>query len=340
MNNYKVFDYLKGDRNNIISNLSINSRVELINYINQYYLELRDNISINKNDTFGFEMEAECFRYEKIYTLMQKYNFDLSKWIIKPDNSLYKGYEVVTPMLNKSNIDWNEIELICEIIKNNSKVGIHAASHIHVGTQVLNNDCETIIKLVLLWSAYENVLTRFAYGEFLNERPHILTYAWPNAESWYKMLKVISNSNLTPIRMLNWLSKNKKEYAVNLCNVKSLNSVSEKNTIEFRLFNYTLNPIIWQNYYNVVRKVFEYCNNPSFNYNIVYERIERNKKYFDDLEYYRKIDLEGSLEFCDLVFDKNIDKIYFLRQYLKNMEETNSKCLKPAKQFTKIPLKV
>ena len=52
------------------------------------------------------------------------------------------------------------------------------------------------------------------------------------------------------------------------------------------------------------------------------------------------IDSDGAIEFTDLIFDKNIDKVYFLRQYLKNMEETTSKYLKPAKQFTKIKLEV
>ena len=340
MDNYKIFDYLKEGNNDKINNLSINSRLELINYINQYYLEYRDNIDINSNDTFGFEMEAECFKYSKIYYLMQRNNFDLTKWVIKPDNSLYRGYEVVTPILGKNNIDWNKIELICEIIKNCSKTGIHAASHIHVGAHKLNNDCETINKFVLLWCAYENVIYRFAYGEFLNERPHILSYSWPVASDWYNMLKVINNSNLNPIVMLKWLSRNKKEYAVNLCNAKSLEQELDKNTIEFRMFNYTLNQIIWQNNYNLLKNLLDYCNNSFFDYDVVYERIEKNKKYFDDLDYYRKIDLDGVIELCDLIFKENTDKIYFLRQYLKNMEETNKKSLQPAKQFTRIPISI
>ena len=104
MNNYKIFELLSCNNDCKIGRLSKNSKNELINYINEYYLELRNSIDINNNETFGLEMEAEVFKYSKVYDLMNKYGFDLSKYVIKPDNSLYKGFEVVTPILNKINI--------------------------------------------------------------------------------------------------------------------------------------------------------------------------------------------------------------------------------------------
>lgn len=48
---------------------------------------------------------------------MINHGFDLSNWKIKSDISMCQGYEVVTPILNKLNINWNEIETICNIIK-------------------------------------------------------------------------------------------------------------------------------------------------------------------------------------------------------------------------------
>lgn len=341
MNNYKIFELLGCNNNCAISKLSKNSKNALINYINEYYLELRNSIDMSNKETFGFEMEAEVFKYSKVYELMKKYVFDLSSWVIKPDNSLYKGYEVVTPILNKSNTSWKDISSICDIIKNNSKVGTHAGSHIHIGAHALNNDKEAITRLILLLCAYENILYRFAYGEFLNERPGITTYASPCSESWYEMLSVFKNySYLSSFERIKWLSCNDKNKAINLTNVNSLAEIKEKNTIEFRLFNYTLNPIIWQNNYNLVNHFIKYCNSDSFDYDTILSRIEISRRNFNNLEYYRMIDSDGAIEFADLIFDKNIDKIYFLRQYLKNMEETTSEYLKPAKQFTKIKLEV
>lgn len=338
MNNNKIFELLGYNNNCKISNLSENSKNEVINYINEYFLELRNTIDMNNNDTFGFEMEAEVFKYSKVYELMNKYGFNLSKWIIKPDNSLYRGYEVVTPMLTKNNISWEDINYICDIIKDNSKVGIHASSHIHVGAQTLNNDKEFIIRLIHLLCAYENIIYRFAYGEFLNERPRILSYARPCSKSWYEMLSVFKNYDyINNFEMIKWLSCNDKNMGINLTNASSLDEIKYKNTIEFRMFNYTLNPIIWQNNYNLVNHFIKYCNSELFDYDTVLKRIEVNKINFNSILYYRSIDADGAIEFADLIFDKNIDKIYFLRQYLKNMEETTSEYLQPAKQFTKIP---
>ena len=338
MNNYKIFEFLGYNNNCTIGSLSKNSKDELINYINEYYLELRNSIEMSNKDTFGFEMEAEVFKYSKVYELMNKYGFNLSKWIIKPDNSLYRGFEVVTPILNKHNICWEDINYICNIIKYNSKVGIHASSHIHVGIQTLNSDKKFITRLILLLCAYENIIYRFAYGEFLNERPRILTYARPCSKSWYEMLSVFKNYDyINNFEMIKWLSCNDKNMGINLTNVNSLDMIKDKNTIEFRMFNYTLNPIIWQNNYNLVSHFIKYCNRENFDYDTVLNRIEVNKSNFNSMDYYRMIDTDGAIEFADLIFDKNIDKIYFLRQYLKNMEETTSEYLQPAKQFTKIP---
>ena len=334
MDNYKIFSYLAKDGNNQLNNLSFNGKLELFNYINQYYLELRKSLNISDKESFGFEMEAECFRYDKIYKLMLDNGFDLSKWIIKPDASLYKGFEVVTPVLNKDNIDWNKIRLLCDIIKNNSKIGMHAASHIHIGAQMLGNNRENIKRFIMLWSAYQHIIFRFGYGEFLNERPRMIKYAILNGNSWFKMLNVIENfSELSNMKIINWMSY--KNQAINLTNVTSLDKIDKKNTIEFRFFNYTLNAVIWQNNYNLVKHVLDYCNNDNYNYDIIKKRIEISKDKLDNLNYYRKLDIDSVLEFVDLIFTKNIDKIYFLRQYLKNMEETDSNYLTFAKKYTK-----
>lgn len=36
---------------------------------------------------------------------------------------------------------------------------------------------------------------------------------------------------------------------------------------------------------------------------------------------YNRINLPLALELVDMIFDNNLDKVYFLRQYLKNYQE-------------------
>ena len=58
---------------------------------------------------------------------------------------------------------------------------------------------------------------------------------------------------------------------------------------------------------------------------------------YEGYEYiYSEINLKKALEFIDLIFDNNLDKIYFLRQYLKNYETTiDMPSATMAKRFTK-----
>lgn len=51
---------------------------------------------------------------------------------------------------------------------------------------------------------------------------------------------------------------------------------------------------------------------------------------------YSEVNIEEALEFVDLIFDNDLDKVYFLRQYIKNYEEnfkTNKAVM--AKRFVK-----
>lgn len=51
-------------------------------------------------------------------------------------------------------------------------------------------------------------------------------------------------------------------------------------------------------------------------------KLDQDFKPFRGNEYlYDEINLKNALEFVDLVFDNNLDKVYFLRQYLKNFQD-------------------
>ena len=46
-----------------------------------------------------------------------------------------------------------------------------------------------------------------------------------------------------------------------------------------------------------------------------------NGDFAYDKTKYNEVNIEEALEFADLVFDNDLDKVYFLRQYIKNYEE-------------------
>jgi len=53
-----------------------------------------------------------------------------------------------------------------------------------------------------------------------------------------------------------------------------------------------------------------------------------------NIEQYENIDLEQALEFSDLIFDNNLDKLYFLRQYFKD-GKTSKKKFQKIKNLTR-----
>ena len=81
-------------------------------------------------------------------------------------------------------------------------------------------------------------------------------------------------------------------------------------------------------------KTLLYCKNKNFDLDTILKRKEFNDNIGVNPKKYSDIYLTQALEFADLVFDNNLDKVYFLRQYLKNYQCSNESLLR-AKPFTK-----
>ena len=65
-------------------------------------------------------------------------------------------------------------------------------------------------------------------------------------------------------------------------------------------------------------KLLVYCQSKDFNQDIVQKRYQIIYDDMAQLKWYDEIYLDQALEFSDLIFTNNLDKIYFLKQYLKS----------------------
>ena len=176
-----------------------------------------------------------------------------------------------------------------------------------------------------MWSVYENILFRFFYGEYLTGRFSLEQYAEPLAESfWFDYCAIMRNK--PELDEIIYHITHTRHQAVNFKHVNRTNisNYSKNNTIEFRCPNGTLDPVIWQNNVNAIIKLLYYVKSNKYDDDIVENRhmINRNKYY--SLESYNEIYLDQALELTDMLFDNNIDKIYFLKQYLKSFEICNT----------------
>lgn len=329
-----IFKIIKPLDNNKLSLMESSERNEILEHINNYYLCLRSELGFNKMDSFGLEVEYEYADNEKI--IRERTKKRLNNWMFTSDRSLKEGGEFDSPILYDSPNTWKELELMCKIISNHATIGENTGSHIHIGVQVLGKEVEAWFNLLKLWSAYEHIIYHFSYGEYLTSRPNISKYACSCSYYFWNIFQISSKYNYD-LNRINDLLSEIKSIGVNFSNVyySYFDTIKWKNTIEFRCPNGTLNPVIWQNNVNLFMHILKYARSNNYDEDTVMKRIIINKEKYNhmNIEDYNVIYLDDALEFSDLVFTKNIDKVYFLRQYLKNNEIANKPFVK-ARSFT------
>lgn len=323
------------ESNDSFYNLRGNDLKELLLYIESYFLEYRDTLNIPQNITFGVEIEYErTFKF-----LADRYiKKHLPNWKSKSDGSLDSGGEIISPIMVDSKNYWDELKIICRYLTKKKADTLHnAGGHIHIGSNVLGRDIEAWKTFLKLYTAYEHVIFRFGYGDKINGRNKLLEYAMPSADILKDSLDEIDQAK-DIVDVYAEVPLTSKYVALNFQNVKFKNMNDHiGNTIEFRCPNATTNEIIWQNNINAFTKMLLSSKQGVIDIDFLDYKLDKEYIPFYNNRYtYNNINLKNVLEFVDLIFDNNLDKIYFLRQYLKDYKETNiSSTIIKSKKFVK-----
>lgn len=346
--NDDIFKFLGKDGNVMLSELSNSDRIYMIMMLKQYLLQLRNRININDNITFGLEIEFE----EALIDMIQEELDDIfssGNWQMVPDGSLSNGAEIVSPVLTDNENAWIDLSCVCDIVSNNAYVMDNTSAHVHIGTQILGKNPKYWRNFSILWATYENVIFRFLYGEYVSPRSEIDEYAMPVSLDYIEKLEKIEDrakmfnsgamfklfdSGDMPVKV-------RRRKAVNFTNVSSLqpymyDHFGDRNTVEFRSANGTFNPVVWQNNVNFITKLMLYCKSDNFNEDIIFRRMNKiiDGDIPSNIYVYSRIYMEQAIELCDLIFDNNLDKVYFLRQYIKDGNVSNNSLVK-SREFTR-----
>lgn len=343
----QMFKYLDKSSNNILSEFNGLDLQELLDKLNYYYIFYRKKLGVKKDVTFGLEIE---FEYSNILGLEEEVVSKLNKnkilkkliennlqdyWNIKNDDSLLSGNEITSPILRDKEKAWKELKQVLEIANKYGKIIKESAGHIHVGAQLLGENTSFWTNFAKIWSVYENVIYRFLYGEYLSPRPYMNKYAKPISNTLWEVYKKTKNPNYDLSFMINELSFERHQ-AINFNNVCRYDkSFHTGNTIEFRCPNGSLDSTIWQNNVNLILKLLLYCISPKFNHDTIDKRHNQIDGKYNDLSWYNEIYLDQALELVDLIFTNNLDKINFLKQYLKSFETVNVNKYAKVQKFTK-----
>ncbi|MCI9233243.1 MAG: hypothetical protein HFH08_01445 [Bacilli bacterium] len=328
-----IFKFIKPGGNDSLSDMSGIDLQDLLYYVENYYLELRNRLGFDDKVTFGLELEFEKAFKKRIEQKLEEYQLDDS-WRLRGDGSLCRGAEINSPILTDASDSWCQLKTVCQIVQQHASIDKSSGGHIHIGTQVLGNKTESWKNFIKLWSVYENIIYRFVYGDYLNARSSMLKYARPLAKQfWSDYQEMLECDSLTLRGIVSKISHERYQ-AVNFNNVSDFDRFQSENTIEFRCPNGTLEPVIWQNNVNLFVHLLQYSKSARYDDDMVQRRRIINKNDYSSLTFYGEIYLQQALELCDMIFTNNFDKVYFLRQYLKSFEIGNKELAKP-KLFVK-----
>ncbi len=292
---------------------------ELLFYVQSILLEYRNTLNLPSNVSFGLELEYENLNK----SLVDKYfDQEVTSWELGSDGTVSSGGEIRSRVLYDDERTWRELQLVCNFLKRKKATTLNkAGGHIHVGSQALGSAIESWITFFKFYCAYEHVLFRFFYGDKINARDSQLKYAPPCRQKVKRMLLMVEDGESLTKAFNNC---NEKYSAVNFGHVScyKLDSYSDYNTIEFRGPNASINEVIWQNNVNVVTKMLLAAKKGKIDTDYLDYKLKCDYIACNDGNplpaSYNEIFLQDALEFVDSAFEANIDKIYFLRQYLKD----------------------
>lgn len=308
-----------------MNNLKGQQLIDYLNYLSQMLLEYRDKLNFNRSTTFGMEIEFENAKYNDIKSKIES----IDDWEIKGDISVMKtigitkyGGEIVSPICDDSKETWDELKEICNILKKNDATCTNrTGGHVHVGIQEFKNNYESYKNFLILYAVYEPIIYRFLAGESTKIRSNASRYARPFA---YRILveknNVINFDSIYDVRYFIYRNNERKGYGINIANINLTNMHQDKNTIEFRSPNGTIEEVIWQNNVNFIIKLIDYCSSNNFDYEFLLDKFNKLHKNNINIETYELMNIKEALELSNLIFDNQLDKDYFLRQYFKDFD--------------------
>lgn len=316
---------------------------ELLVELQSCFLSYRKNLALPKSVTFGLEIEfenASFLEVEKSFNQLFKSQSG-TKWFLTTDLSVqslkfgkFCGGEIQSLPLKDEDASWLTLENVCQMLLDlKATADRKSGGHLHLGSQILGKNQSSWVNLIKLWTIYEKLIYRFSYGEKMGGRKGLLYQASPISKDLFYLLPKLEKEK--DLKEFIKILKSSASKSINFNYVSSY-EYAKRNTIELRCPNGSLNPVIWQNNVNFFSKMFLYCQSNSYDEDFINYKL--NKYSFDDYNFnlYNEIYLEDALELSDLIFTNNLDKLYFLKQYFKEMKsprkmKDNSKTIKLTK---------
>ncbi len=274
-------------------------------------------LNIPSNIQFGIEIE-----FGDVFLITLRQELDKQKvsneWDVKRDGSItteqilnYEweefGGEVSSPVYHDAEETWDEVKKVCtSLIRLGASASSKTGAHVHIDADILQRKKEFIIRLLKLWSGYEDGIYQSGYGPIGFLRPY---------NDCARRIRELIINNLNKIEacetyedliaFLKNILKYKK-YGLNFSHIKTDDDDIEEdlyNTFELRFANGTLSPKFWQHLVKTDSHLLTYVTSDDFDEELIDYRLQ-NK--MDNI-------VANTVGLANLIFDDEKDRLYFLK---------------------------
>lgn len=270
----------------------------------------RMSLNIARDMGFGLEVEigvpSEDIFYKRIASLPN----DLE---VGNDNSIKGtiGVEIRTPVLYNNMKSWKMLKEVSDKLMEGNEYDFSECSF-----QVnLDNtlDDEDMLIFLKLYAIYERIIYGFSRGYDKYLRDTISEYADSLVPLMYFNMRYYGES----IHTLKNLFYHRKSTAISLKKKGYLDC--DVDIIEFRTPNGTNDAWLWQNYVNVFANLMRVAKNKPIDSSVLDYDFYNALTPDVHVRSYEMTSMKLAIEFMDLIFDNDEDKVYFMKQYLYNV---------------------
>ena len=199
--------------------------------VSENVTSLINRTKIDNKITIGVELETcntNIKDFEKIKSIFIDY-------LIKGDNSVKSGFEIVSPILHYNIHDMNLLNGVCELLKTcKFYTDSSCGGHIHIGASYLTRK-EDYLMLLYLYNNVENIMYYITDKEGTIKRENVSEYAMKTKDTYIEAItegKLNKDTKESIIETLQQINQNRYK-GLNFKNI----GLYGKNTIEFRMPN-------------------------------------------------------------------------------------------------------
>ena len=324
-------DFIDKKRNDAFAELrgfdlqSLLVQVENYNLIYRDELGLPDDLIFKVGIKYDYMMEQPMNKFIK---------HSLQKRVAH--NGGTEGMLTIYPMWDEPKT-WEILEEKCEsLIKRNLQnidMFSNPNDYIKIGVGFFGNDVGAWRKFLKIYALYDHVMARFICEDRMGFIKQLCQLTINDT------LRTLVRE-ITDIDDIKCLLTDKYFDALVFkgINFDELTNESEENMITFKSLNAWTDPIIWQNNINAYAKIMISAKQKLVDEEFLdYKLQDLFQKYATHETHnylYSSVNIKDVMEFVDIVFDNNLDKVYFLKQYFRDFQDEFG--IKPIKRVKKI----